>query len=109
MGVKIVDKKDLLPLQGRSLNGRISKLKKAITTMAHPVFLDRSLLYLESYRVTEGEHTIIRRAKALENILKKIPITIQSDQRIVGGRTPSPRMGVPATEGDVEWLKQGIS
>jgi len=108
MGVKVVDKKDLLPLQERSLNGRIRKLKKAIAPGAHPIFLKRSLLYLESYRITEGEHTIIRRAKALENILKKIPITIQSDQRIVGGRTPSPRMGVPATEGDVEWLYNEI-
>ncbi|RKY02518.1 MAG: formate C-acetyltransferase/glycerol dehydratase family glycyl radical enzyme, partial [Spirochaetes bacterium] len=103
-----MDKKDLLPLQERSLNGRIRKLKKAIAPGAHPIFLKRSLLYLESYRITEGEHTIIRRAKALENILKKIPITIQSDQRIVGGRTPSPRMGVPATEGDVEWLYNEI-
>ena len=106
--LKRFNKSSILPLQNRELDSRIKRLKGRITPGAHPIFLERSLLYIESFRENEDEPTVIKRAKALENILKKITITIQPDEAIVGGRTPLPKMGVPATEGDVEWLLKEI-
>ncbi len=93
-----------LPYQWREVSPRISRLKKKIRNSPLNIFLERSLLYIESYKKTEGEPVIIRRAKALRHILKNMTIRIDPDEIIVGGRTPYPRMGLPSTEGDVQWL-----
>jgi formate C-acetyltransferase len=94
----------LLPHQLREVSPRISRLKEKIRNSPLKIFLQRSLLYIESYKKTEREPVIIRRAKALKHILENMTIRIDSDEIIVGGRTPYPRMGLPSTEGDVEWL-----
>lgn len=52
--------------------------------------LQRSRLLTESFRHTEGEPMVIRRAKALENILTKMDIYIQDWERIVGNHASTP-------------------
>ena len=46
--------------------------------------IDRAILVTESYKETEGQPTVIRRARATEKILKNIPIKIYPGELIVG-------------------------
>jgi pyruvate formate-lyase/glycerol dehydratase family glycyl radical enzyme len=52
--------------------------------------LQRSRLLTESYRETDGEPMVIRRARALEKILGNMDIYIQDWERIVGNNVPTP-------------------
>ncbi|MFH1625774.1 MAG: pyruvate formate lyase family protein, partial [Pseudomonadota bacterium] len=52
--------------------------------------LQRSRLFTESYKETDGEPMVIRRAKALENLLTKMDIYIQDWERIVGNHAAIP-------------------
>ncbi|MFH1626106.1 MAG: pyruvate formate lyase family protein [Pseudomonadota bacterium] len=53
--------------------------------------LQRSRLLTESYKETDGEPMVIRRAKALENILTKMDLYIQDWERIVGNHAATPQ------------------
>jgi len=48
------------------------------------VCLERARLITESYRETEGEPMVTRRAKALKKILENMTIYIQDNERLVG-------------------------
>ncbi|MBN1801417.1 MAG: hypothetical protein JW891_07925 [Candidatus Lokiarchaeota archaeon] len=52
--------------------------------------LQRSRLMTESYKETEGESMVLRRAKALANILNNMDIFIREYERIVGYQTADP-------------------
>jgi formate C-acetyltransferase len=73
---------------------------------AHPreISLERALLYTESHQRTEGEPTMIRRAKATAWILDHVQISIRDDELIAGNRTIKPRAGIVSPEMDPYWL-----
>ena len=52
--------------------------------------LQRSRLMTESFRETDGQAMVIRRAKALANLLDKMDIFIRDHERIVGYQTSDP-------------------
>ena len=52
--------------------------------------IERSRLLTDSYKMTEGEPWVIRRAKALEHILLNMTVYIQDWELIVGNGTESP-------------------
>lgn len=52
--------------------------------------LQRSRLMTESFKETEGQAMVIRRAKALANLLDKMDIFIRDHERIVGYQTSDP-------------------
>ena len=52
--------------------------------------IERSRLLTESYKMTEGEPMVIRRAKALEHILLNMTVYIGDQQLIVGNYSESP-------------------
>jgi len=52
--------------------------------------LQRSRLMTESYKQTDGEAMVIRRAKALAHVLDNMDIFIQDWERIVGYQTSTP-------------------
>ena len=52
--------------------------------------LQRSRLMTESYKETDGQAMVLRRAKALANILNKMGIFIRDYERIVGYQTADP-------------------
>ena len=54
------------------------------------VCLERARLITESYRETEGEPMITRRARALERILDGMTIYIQDKERLVGNMASDP-------------------
>ncbi|MCF0111793.1 MAG: formate C-acetyltransferase, partial [Erysipelotrichaceae bacterium] len=70
--------------------------------------LERALLYTESYKETEGQPVIIRRAKALRHILENHVIVIDDDDLLVGNRTVKPRAGVISPEMSPYWILDEI-
>ena len=84
---------------------RIAKLVDALYAKMPEIEADRARLLTESYRKTEGEPIIIRRAKAFRHILENIPITIREDELIVGSATKAPRGCQVFPEYSFEWLE----
>ena len=62
-------------------NGRVSKLKEGILRPPE-LCVERGYLITESYKETESEPIIIRKAKALEKILKEMTISIEDGELI---------------------------
>ena len=83
---------------------RIEQLKADLFRQTREISLERALLYTESHKQTEGEPTIIRRAKATANILAKVAISIRDNELIAGNRTIKPRSGIISPEMDPYWL-----
>ncbi len=65
----------------------------------------RAVLLTESYKATENEPIVIRRAKAFEHILENIPIIIREEELIVGSTTIAPRGCQTYPEFSFEWLE----
>jgi len=72
------------------MNERITRLKKGIEVEKYPLCIEKARLLTESYRQTEGEPTILRRAKALAHVLRNITIFIEDDELIVGNSASKP-------------------
>jgi formate C-acetyltransferase len=86
------------------MTSRIERLKSALFSSPREISLERALLYTESHRQTEGEPTIIRRAKATAHILENVEISLRDDELIAGNRTVKPRAGIISPEMDPYWL-----
>ena len=67
---------------------------------------DRAVLLTESYRETEGEPVILRRAKAFLKICRELPITIRPEELIVGSNSIAPRGCQVFPEYSWEWLEK---
>ncbi len=72
------------------MNQRIEKLREGLHVEIYPVSLQQARLVTESYKQTEGEPEVIRRSKALANILDKMPIFIEEGELIVGNSASKP-------------------
>ena len=83
---------------------RIDKLVEGLFANAPEIETDRAVLLTESYKQTEGEPIITRRAKAFYHILKNIPVTIRPNELIVGSATKAPRSCQLFPEFSCEWL-----
>lgn len=66
---------------------RSEKLKTRLLSLPKEVCIERARLITESYKETEGEPVIIRRAKALRKILSNLSLNIWTDELIVGSIT----------------------
>ena len=84
---------------------RIDRLVKALYEKMPEIESDRAVLITESYKATEGEPIITRRAKAFEHILENLPIVIREDELIVGAATKAPRGCQVFPEYSFEWLE----
>ncbi|RJT37658.1 formate C-acetyltransferase [Rahnella woolbedingensis] len=86
------------------MTSRIERLKTALFANPREISLERALLYTASHRTTEGEPTLLRRAKATAYILDHVEITLREDELIAGNRTVKPRAGIISPEMDPYWL-----
>ena len=84
---------------------RITKLVEDLYRKMPEIEADRAVLLTESYKATEGEPMITRRAKAFAHILDNIPITIRDNELIVGAATKAPRGCQVFPEYSFEWLE----
>lgn len=84
---------------------RIDRLVSHLFARMPEIESARARLITESYRTTEQEPVIIRRAKAFVHILEHIPIIIREDELVVGSSTIAPRGCQTYPEFSYEWLE----
>ena len=84
---------------------RIPKLVENLYAKMPEIESARAILITESYRQTENEPMVIRRAKAFAHILENIPIVIRDLELIVGSTTIAPRGWQTYPEFSYEWLE----
>ena len=72
------------------------------------ICLERASLLTESYRHTEGEPEVIRRAKGLTRVLGSMTIYIGQGERVVGNFASDPSKLSINPELCVEYLEQGL-
>jgi pyruvate formate-lyase/glycerol dehydratase family glycyl radical enzyme len=69
---------------------RIERLRKGIDVDRYPLCIEKVRLLTESFKSTENEPMILRRAKALAHVLDNITIFIEDDQLIAGNAASKP-------------------
>lgn len=84
---------------------RIQRLIDHLYAKMPEIEADRAVLITESYKATEGQPIILRRAKAFAHILEKLPITIRPEELIVGSNSKAPRGCQVFPEYSYEWLE----
>ncbi|MDO4285741.1 MAG: glycyl radical protein [Eubacteriales bacterium] len=92
--VKELPKSDRIPRMVSNLYAKMPEIESA-----------RARLLTESYRQTEGEPMIMRRAKAFSHILHHLPIIIRDEELVVGSTTLAPRGCQTYPEFSYEWLE----
>ncbi|MFX0203653.1 MAG: pyruvate formate lyase family protein, partial [Candidatus Hodarchaeota archaeon] len=83
-------------------NGRVAKLREKVLCPPE-VCVERGYLMTESYKETESEPPVIRRAKALQKILREMTIGIDDEELIVGRATSKLRGGPLIPEVNWAW------
>jgi pyruvate formate-lyase/glycerol dehydratase family glycyl radical enzyme len=66
--------------------------------------VEKALIVTEAYKETEGQPMILRRAKALREILLRIPIQIEDWQLVVGSPSAEPFTVSPNPEASWRWV-----
>jgi len=90
---------------GESSAARIEILKRRVIGMPpHEICFERARLMTTSYRRSEGEATVIRRAKAFYAIADGIPIRIDEGELVVGNLSRGPRVAYFAPE-SYQWRR----
>lgn len=89
------------------MNQRVKKLKERLQVEKYPICVEKARLVMESYRQTEGEPQILRRAKATANYLDNKTIFIEDDEFIVGNVASKP-MGLEAGSLGPTWPKEDM-
>ena len=84
---------------------RIPKLVADLYAKMPEIEPARAELITESYKQTEGQPIIMRRALAFAHILENIPIIIRDGELIVGSSTIAPRGCQTYPEFSYEWLE----
>ncbi len=85
---------------------RISRMVDYLYSKMPEIEADRAILITESYKQTEGEPVITRRAKAFAHIMDNLPITLRPEELIAGSATKSPRGCQVFPEYSFDWLEQ---
>lgn len=89
-------------------SSRIPKLVEALYANMPVIESARAKLITESYKATEGQPTITRRAEAFAHILRNIPIIIRDNELIVGSSTIAPRGCQTFPEFSYQWLEDEL-
>ena len=92
-------------LTGIEKSPRIQKLIDHLYATKPEIEADRAELMTESFMKTEAEPMVIRKAKAFQNILRNIPITIRHLELVVGAATKAQRSSQTFPEFSYSWLE----
>jgi pyruvate formate-lyase/glycerol dehydratase family glycyl radical enzyme len=87
---------------------RGQRLRKRVISVDPHVCIERARIVTRSYKQTEGEHVLVRRAKAFDSILRNISVYILDDELIVGHMASKQRSAPLFPEFAVEWVNQEI-
>lgn len=94
--------------QSTEATKRVKKLIEALYAATPEIEAERAVIITKSYMDTEDKPTILRRALALEEILKKQTIIIREDELVVGNLTEKPRSSQVFPEFSNQWLLEEI-
>lgn len=86
---------------------RVRKLRNEVRSTPH-MCVERALLLTESYRETEGEPPVVRRAKALARMLERMTVRIEDGDLIVGAATSKRVAGPMLPEVQWQWLEEEL-
>jgi formate C-acetyltransferase len=89
------------------MNERIENLRKSIEVEKYPLCIEKSRLLTESFKKTDGEPMILRRAKALSHVLDNISIFLEYGQ-LIAGNAASKSMGLEFDFYAGLWSKEEI-
>ena len=84
---------------------RITRLVENLFAKMPEIESARARLLTESFRQTENEPMVMRKAKAFAHILDNIPIIIREEELIVGSSTLAPRGCQTYPEFSYEWME----
>ncbi len=85
---------------------RIDFLKQMLFDARPEIESDRAVLLTQSYKQTENEPMVIRRAKAFKNICENLPVTIRDKELIVGSATVAPKSCQVFPEFSFDWIEK---
>jgi len=88
-----------------TINQRIQKLKEAIRPETYQICTEKAKLMTESWKKTEEQPYVTRRAKALANLLDNITIFIEDGELIVGWPASKP-MGFELSYNSTKWADE---
>ena len=84
--------------------GRIERLRKKMAERQASLCAQRALLYTESFRQTEGEPYIVRKAKAFAHTLANMTIYVEDDALIFGNQASRNFAAPVFPEFSVDWV-----
>ena len=93
---------------GETIHWRTKKLNNEVLAVKPEICVERARLVTRSYRETEPEPMVIRRAKAIAKVLREMTVFIQRDQLIAGTQASSLRAAPLFPETEAEYLAKEI-
>ncbi|MGD9610820.1 MAG: formate C-acetyltransferase/glycerol dehydratase family glycyl radical enzyme [Desulfovibrionaceae bacterium] len=103
---ELLSKFDVLHLPGPT--NRVEAIRERFIAITPEICVERAQLITASYRETEAQPMIIRRAKALEKILGGMTVFIQPDEIIVGNQCTKSRAAPVFPEFSCKWLEDEL-
>ncbi|MFC2018390.1 glycyl radical protein [Chloroflexota bacterium] len=94
--------------KGSTFTERVKKLKEECLATPRRICGERSYLFTEYFKQSEGEPVEIRTAKALDKVLSEMSIAIHDEELIVGGQTRYLRGGIAYPEINWHWIEEEI-
>lgn len=102
-----IDIEDVMP-KGSKEYERCQRLKDQVVAVRPKLLCDRARIITQSYKQTEGQPPVIRRAMALRDLLEQMNVYILKDELIVGHSASAHRCAEIFPEFGVQWIKDEI-
>lgn len=83
---------------------RIDRFQKKMSNRVASICSERAVLYTESFKQTEGEPYILRKAKAFAHTLAHMTVYIESDSLIFGNQASSNFAAPVFPEFSIDWV-----
>lgn len=87
---------------------RIEKLKSESVNAKQYVCVERARYLTEAYIKNQSDPMILRRAKAIRNVLEKITLFIEEGQLLAGNHAASLRAASIFPEYTIDWINDEI-
>ena len=86
---------------------RIARLRERMLVRPE-LCVERAKIWTESYRETEGQPAVLRRAWAFDALLRRMTVRIDPEELIVGSPTSKTRGGSISPELQCDWILQEL-
>lgn len=90
----------------RGCTGRINRLRDAYMERKPEVDVERAVSYTKTYKTTEADDYIIRRAKAHQNYFREKTVDIYPDDLIAGTHGKAPKAAVVFPDMSWKWVME---